>query len=239
MRGIENKKPEFSILLVRPLKLTETNTLFSQLSLNHYYVRNDERITINIGAGYRKVFEGNYILGGNIFFDADDEDNTRSSIGLELKSSAFEAYANYYFAISGANKVGSNTERVLDGYDLHALGQLPFLPWAKIHYRYFDWDAEKYSQDTDGTDLSLEMLITKNILLEVGYTDNNISSADGFGSVRFMYPGKAGVSMFDEFISEEAFVSAPVNYLLLSKVERQNRIILETVSEGVVIGRLD
>ena len=239
MRGIENKKPEFSILLVRPLKLTETNTLFSQLSLNHYYVRNDERITINIGAGYRKVFEGNYILGGNIFFDADDEDNTRSSVGLELKSSAFEAYANYYFAISGANKVGSNTERVLDGYDLHALGQLPFLPWAKIHYRYFDWDAEKYSQDTDGTDLSLEMLITKNILLEVGYTDNNISSADGFGSVRFMYPGKAGVSMFDELISEEAFVSAPVNYLLLSKVERQNRIILETVSEGVVIGRLD
>ena len=66
------------------------------------------------------IFLGEYI------FDADDEDNTRSSIGLELKSSAFEAYANYYFAISGANKVGSNTERVLDGYDLHALGQYLF-----------------------------------------------------------------------------------------------------------------
>ena len=39
MRGIENKKPEFSILLVRPIKLTETKALFSQLSLNHYYVR--------------------------------------------------------------------------------------------------------------------------------------------------------------------------------------------------------
>ena len=239
MRGIENKKPEFSVLLVRPLKLTETNALFSQLSLNHYYVRNDERIAINIGVGYRKVFDGNYIIGGNVFLDADDEDNTRSSFGLELKSNAFEAYVNYYLALSSANKVGTNTERVLDGYDFHALGQIPFFPWAKIHYSYFDWDAEKYSQDTDGTDLSLEMLITKNILLEVGYTDNNISSADSFGSVRFIYPGKAGVSMFDEFISEEAFVTAPVNYLLLSKVERQNRIILETVSQGVVIGRLD
>ena len=239
MRGIENKKPEFSVLLVRPLKLTETNALFSQLSLNHYYVRNDERITINIGVGYRKVFDGNYIIGGNVFLDADDEDNTRSSFGLELKSNAFEAYVNYYLALSSANKVGTNTERVLDGYDFHALGQIPFFPWAKIHYSYFDWDAEKYSQDTDGTDLSLEMLITKNILLEVGYTDNNISSADSFGSVRLIYPGKAGVSMFDEFISEEAFVTAPVNYLLLSKVERQNRIILETVSQGVVIGRLD
>ena len=58
MRGIENKKPEFSILIVRPLRLTETNALFSQLSLNHYYVRSDERITINIGAGYRKAFDG-------------------------------------------------------------------------------------------------------------------------------------------------------------------------------------
>ena len=67
MRGIENKKPEFSILLVRPLRLTETNAFFSQLSVNHYYVRSDERITINIGAGYRKVFDGNYILGGIYF----------------------------------------------------------------------------------------------------------------------------------------------------------------------------
>ena len=84
------------------------------------------------------------------------------------------------------------------------------------------------------------MLLYNDLSLDRAFEQhNNISSADGFGSVRFIYPGKAGVSMFDEFISEEAFVTAPVNYLLLSKVERQNRIILETVSQGVVIGRLD
>ena len=40
------------------------------------------------------------------------------------------------------------------------------------------------------------MLITQNILVEVGYSDNNFRSADGFGSVRFIY--KEGISAFDE-----------------------------------------
>ena len=237
--GIENKKPEISILLVRPFFLTQEDTLFSQISFNHYYVRNDERVAINLGIGYRKIFNNNFILGGNIFFDADDEDNTRSSIGLELKSNSFEAYINYYAALSGATKVGVNIERVLDGYDAHAIGQVPFLPWAKIHYRYFDWDAEKYTTDTDGHDLSLEMLITKNILLEVGYSDNNISSADGFGAIKLVFPGEEGVSAFEKLFTNYAFPSGAVNHLLLTKVERQNRMKIETVSEGVVIGRLD
>jgi hypothetical protein len=75
--------------------------------------------------------------------------------------------------------------------------------------------------------------------LEVGYTDTNATSADGFGSVRFVYPGQEGVSAFDEFISKNTFAYGNVNHLLLSKVERQNRIRIETVSEGVVIRRLD
>ena len=239
VRGIENKKPEYSILLVRPFSLSEEHSFFSQIQLNHYYIRNDGRVAINLGLGYRKIFNDNYILGVNAFLDADDEDNTRSSIGLEIKSNAFEAYANYYTSISSSTKVGANTERVLDGYDIHALGQVPFLPWAKIHYTYFDWEADKLSTDTDGSELSLEMLITKNIMLEVGYSDDNFTSEDGFGSITFIYPGSDGTSAFDEFISEVAFASGAVNHLLLSKVERDNKMKIETESEGVVIGRLD
>ena len=54
-----------------------------------------------------------------------------------------------------------------------------------------------------------------------------------------MYPGREGVSAFDKFISESAFASGAVNHLLLSKVERDNKIKIETTSSGVVIGRLD
>ena len=49
------------------------------MQLNHYYIRNDGRVAINLGIGYRKIFNDNYILGVNVFLDADDEDNTRSS----------------------------------------------------------------------------------------------------------------------------------------------------------------
>ena len=238
-KGVEAKERELSILLVRPFAVSSEDAFFSQIQLNNYYVRNNARFAINIGLGYRKILNDNYLIGANIFLDADDEDNTRSSIGAELKSNTFEAYINYYMSISSSAKVGVNTERVLDGYDFHAIGQVPFVPWAKIHYAYFDWDAEKYSTDTDGTDLSLEMLITKNILLEVGYRDTNATSADGFGSIRFIYPGQEGVSALDEFISVNTFTYGNVEHLLLSKVERQNRIRIETVSEGVVIRRLD
>jgi|TARA_B110000259_G_C13995273_1_gene394152 hypothetical protein len=239
VRGMEEKRPEYSILLVRPFSVSDTHSFFSQMQLNHYYIRDDGRVAINLGFGYRQIFNNNYILGANIFVDADDEDNTRSSLGLELKTNAFQAYANYYSAISGSNTVGANIERVLDGYDIHAVGQIPFLPWANIHYTYFDWDAEKLLTDTDGSEVSLEMQITKNLLVEVGYSDNNFRSSDGFGSVRFVYPGREGVSAFDKFISESAFASGTVNHLLLSKVERDNKIKIETTSEGVVIGRLD
>lgn len=239
IKGLENKKPEFSIMLLRPFLISNEKSLFSQFQLNHHYVRNKERISINLGIGYRKVFNDNYLLGGNIFIDVDEEDNTRSSFGLELKTNAFEVNANYYSSISSSTKVGVNTERVLDGYDIHAIGQVPYFPWAKIHYTYFDWDAEKYTTDTDGHDLFLEMLITRNILLEIGYNDNNIRSADSYGSLRFIFPGRAGYSAFDNFIAGQAFASGTVSHLLLSKVERQNLINIETVSEGVVIGRLD
>jgi hypothetical protein len=40
-------------------------------------------------------------------------------------------------------------------------------------------------------------------------------------------------------ISQNAFASGSVNHLLLSKVERDNKMKIETESEGVVIGRLD
>ena len=53
-------------------------------------------------------------------------------------------FCKLLFSISSSTKVGVNTERVLDGYDFHTWSR-PFLPWAKIHYTYFDWDADKLS----------------------------------------------------------------------------------------------
>ena len=88
--GLEDKRPEFSIMLLRPIKEYEESVFFTQLQLNHYYVINDERFALNMGLGYRKLLDdNNYFIGANIFFDVDDEENTRGSIGLELRSILF------------------------------------------------------------------------------------------------------------------------------------------------------
>ena len=51
------------------------------------------------------------MTGMNVFLDYDEKGNARTSVGLELRASAFEAVANYYKAFSGGQKVGDFTER--------------------------------------------------------------------------------------------------------------------------------
>ena len=63
VKGLENKKPEYSVMMVRPFSLSTEHSFFSQMQLNHYYIRNDGRVAINLGIGYRKIFNDNYILG--------------------------------------------------------------------------------------------------------------------------------------------------------------------------------
>ena len=77
--GLADKRPEFSIRLLRPIEEYEESVFFSQLQLNHYYVINDERFALNMGLGYRKLLDdNNYFIGANIFFDVDDEEKVVS-----------------------------------------------------------------------------------------------------------------------------------------------------------------
>ena len=240
IKTMQNKKPEVSIMLVRPLIMSPMDAFFSQVQFNHYYVTTETRFALNLGLGYRKLSaDKNYLLGMNVFLDMDEEDNARASLGLELKSSAFSAYANFYEGLSGGQKIRANTERVLDGLDVHLLGQVPYLPWADIHYKYFEWDAEKNARSTYGHTLSLEMLLHPSIILEVGYEDNNFTAAEEFASLRYVYPPIEGAAATDVFVSDIAFEEGDVSDLLLSKVERTNKIMVETESAGMVIGRLD
>ena len=83
------------------------------------------------------------------------------------------------------------------------------------------------------------MLIHSSLMVEVGYEDNRFDAPEDFVKVTLFYPGKGGPTAFDEFISETAFMQGNISNELLSKVERTNRIMVETESAGVVIGRLD
>ena len=238
----EDYKPEFSIVTVRPIsKHHSVDATFIQLQLNEQKIRGKGRLSTNIGIGYRKLSENkDSITGANVFLDYDEEGNARASIGLELKSSSFDVLANYYAAISGGQTVGAYTERTLDGVEITAVGQVPYLPWANLVATHYEWEAEKNSKDSKGDKISLEMQLTPNLVAEVGYDDNNISGTSNFAKIMFVYPARETTpTASTDFLSEKPFVQGDMSLDLLSIVRRSNKQAIESEGTGVVITRLN
>ena len=235
----EDYHPEFSIVTVRPISKHHSNdATFIQLQLNEQKIRGDGRLSTNIGIGYRKLSDSkDSITGANVFVDYDEEGNTRASVGLELRSSSFELLANYYQAISDGKTVGSFTERTLDGTEISAVGQVPYLPWANVVASHYEWEANKNSKDSKGDKISLEMTLTPNFIAEVGYDDNNISGTNNFAKVMFVYPARETPTASTDFVSDSAFVKIDMSSELLSIVRRSNKQIIESEGTGVVMAR--
>ena len=231
--------PSFSIMTVRPLAIhPEVDAWFVQLQLNETKVRASGRYSINTGVGYRKLSSNkNSFTGGNVFIDWDEKGNARTSVGFELRSSAFEAIANYYKAISGGKTVGDFTERPLDGIELSLVGEAPYLPWANIIANHYEWRADKNSKDSKGDKLSLELTLTPSFIIEAGADDNNISGGTNFIKAYFVFPARERVAASNNFIGETAFSHSDMSGELLSKVRRTNKIVIESEGTGVVISR--
>ena len=235
----EDYHPEFSIVTVRPVSKHHTNeATFIQIQLNEQKIRGSGRLSTNVGIGYRKLSDNkDSITGANVFIDYDEEGNARASIGLELRSSSFELLANYYQAISDGKTVSSFTERTLDGTEISAVGQVPYLPWASVIATHYEWQANKNSKDSKGDKIGLEMTLTPNFVAELGYDDNNISGTNNFAKVMFVYPARETPTASTDFISDTAFVQIDMSSELLSIVRRSNKQIIESEGTGVVMAR--
>ena len=235
----EDYKPEFSIMTVRSISHHPgVDAIFVQLQLNDTKIRGNNRLSINTGIGYRKLSDSkSSFAGSNIFIDYDEEGNSRASIGLELRASSFEALANYYQAISGGKKVGNFTERALDGTEISLIGQLPYIPWASIVANTYEWKANKNSKNSKGDKISLELLLTPNLIVDLGYDNNNIAGTSNFAKVMFVYPPRKKASATTDLISKTPFVKIDMSDQLLTKVRRTNKIVVESENSGFVMAR--
>ena len=235
----EDYKPEYSIMTVKPIAIhPSVDVVFVQLQINDTKIRGDNRFTINSGIGYRKLSnDKSSFAGSNIFIDYDEEGNSRASIGLELRASSFEALANYYQAVSGGKKVGNFTERALDGTEISLIGQLPYLPWASVVANTYEWKANKNSKNSKGDKISLELLLTPSLIIDLGYDNNNIDGTSNFAKVMFVYPPRKKASATTDFISETPFVKIDMSDQLLTKVRRTNKIVVESENSGFVMAR--
>tara|TARA_Y100001936_G_C15888687_1_gene566775 strand:+ start:18 stop:908 length:891 start_codon:yes stop_codon:yes gene_type:complete len=235
----EDYKPEYSIMKIVPLAAHPgVDAWFVQLQLNSHNIRGKSRTSINSGIGYRNLSENKkYLVGVNVFFDYDEEENSRGSVGLELRSSVFEAIANYYETISDPTTVGSFTERSLTGYDLTLVGEVPYLPWANVVGNFYVWEAEKNAEDTEGSKISLEMTVTPTIILEGGFNDNNNMDRVSFFKAYFVYPPRERVAATNKLIGDSAFSSGDMSGELLSKIKRTNKQVIESEGSGVVMAK--
>ena len=235
----EDYKPEFSIMSVRPLAIhPEVDAWFVQMQLNEQKIRGKGRLSTNVGVGYRKLSDSKTSMTGmNVFLDYDEKGNARTSVGLELRASAFEAIVNYYRALSSGKTVGDFTERTLDGMEISIVGEVPYLPWANIVVNKYEWEKNRNSKDSKGEKYSLELALTPSFIVEGGFDDNNISGNSNFVKAYFVFPPRERVAASTNLIGETAFSAGDMSGELLSRVRRTNKIVIESEGTGLIIAR--
>jgi hypothetical protein len=218
----ERNKPQFKILTVQPLAEQENNITFFQGSA----IRSDgDRETVNLGLGHRIFLNDDLtMLGINGFYDHElDYDHKRTSIGAELRTSAYEFNTNSYFAGSNS-RTGKNNiaEESLDGFDFEAGGHLPYIPNWKVFTKHFDFEVPG-GNDFEGLEYSTEIYVPgKGFKLVAGHKDYDNHNDNWFFEISF---NLGAVNSNSKFVRDTAYSLTSMKDKKLDKVRRENLII--------------
>ena len=184
----DNSKPQFRIISLFELMGNDTSATLTQLSFSTF----DDRETINAGLVYRSFNTNKTLMyGANLFYDQQlHTGHQRFSYGLELKSSVYDFNFNLYDATSSIHHVHAVPEVAADGYDAELGLIVPYLPWAKIYYKRYQWTNETLNIK-NGENLSLYMEPTSRLSLEAGMTNNStLSSKKTFVKLNYILTDK-------------------------------------------------
>jgi len=218
----ERNKPQFKILTVQPLAEQDNNITFFQGSA----IRSDgDRETVNLGLGHRIFLNDDLtMLGINGFYDHElDYDHKRTSIGAELRTSAYEFNTNSYFAGSNS-RTGKNNiaEESLDGFDFEAGGHLPYIPNWKVFAKHFDFEVPG-GNDFEGLEYSTEIYVPgKGFKLVAGHKDYDNHNDNWFFEISF---NLGAVNSNSKFVRDTAYSLTSMKDKKLDKVRRENLII--------------
>lgn len=220
-------KPEFELGALRAYdEKTPNSFFFSQLGLNTY----DSRKTLNLGVGYRLLNDGETWMGGvNVFYDHEfPDDHQRSSLGLELLSSALKLRGNLYNAISDFKADRSGTDSsALDGHDLDLEVALPYLPGASLAYNVFTWEGANGASDLEGEKYSLGGRLSDNLSISASHTDYDDPNKKDIDRIQLSYQWIFGEenhapTLFD--VSSQAYQLSKLETEKYALVKRENRI---------------
>ena len=232
----EDDDVELEILKFKELDSSDGKNSFSQISLHTQEVNDDTRFILNLGYGQRYISsDKSMITGMNAFIDYDTEGHARTSLGVEAKAPILELTGNYYFGLSGVEKIDGTNEKVLDGYELNLSSQLPFMPWTRINVQNYDFEKDKASENTGGNLVSLEMNLSPSIQFEASRNFIDTSGVEDENSFKIMYynPPRNKTSLQDGFLSASAFEKGDVEAKMKDKVRRRNAMTIEV--QGAVV----
>jgi adhesin/invasin len=233
----KNSEVTSGILVVAPLSDKEDiqNTIFTQLSA--FYV--DSRTTLNAGLGYRRLeFDNTLMLGVNAFYDHEfPYDHGRFSIGFEARTTVGEVNANIYIANTEWRKgEDGNQERALDGWDVEAGLPLPYMNWATVFLKRYEWDAYDGVADAKGNDVQLRAYIPviPGLEIQAGRTFKDSLSDENYMSLTYNVTeafSKRDKPLEQNWISNTAYKLASMESRRYEKVRREN-IIVKQIGGG-------
>jgi hypothetical protein len=234
-------KPSFEILVVAPLSDEEDifNTYFTQIGASY----TDNRTTLNLGLGYRRLSENKYILMGvNAFFDQEIQyAHSRASLGAEYRTTVGEINANYYKATTGW-QAGKDDflERALDGYDIEAGIPLPYMNWATLFAKHSRWDSEIIgSKDLNVNEVQLRAQIPSfsGLEVEAGRKFNSGAASNNENYITVSYnlvEAFVDKPKKNVWINNYAYKLESMEDRRYEKVRRENKIIKQKKKSGSI-----
>ncbi len=223
-RTREDSKPTFRAISLFEIAGNDFNKILSQLSYSTF----DDDETLNAGLVYRMMnSDMTVIYGLNIFYDHQfNTGHARTGLGFEMKSSVYDVNINLYDAQTEIHHVNGAPEVAAGGYDAEIGAQVPYLPWAKVYYKAYQWNNETLNIK-DGENISLYMEPTPRLSVELGMQDDSTMSSNAFLKLNYILccnERRMGPTIFT--VSNSAFNYGKIDsQRMYEKVRRENNII--------------
>ena len=201
--------------------------LLNQINLNRY----DERTTLNIGLGYRRLNQDEtWMTGINAFYDHEfRDDHKRNGVGFEVVSSVLESRVNIYNGTTGYIEDKSGTDsKALDARDMGFTVALPYMPGLKFGMNAFAWKGVDGMKDKKGRKYTLGGKLSDNLSLSYIRTDYKEAATKDTDSIALNYTWNFGQAntqpkLFE--FSSSAYELTKLGDERYALVQRENRIV--------------
>jgi hypothetical protein len=225
-----------SVSTVQPIYMNDVGAVFAQgrANLQHRFGESLWRTTLNLGVGYRQLFNNDtMMLGGNLFYDVEmPRGHHRIGFGADLRASFAELNANYYLPRSKVvfldTSTTSITERAREGWDLEAGLNLPYMPWAKVYAKRYHWKGYA-GADMNGHGFSVQVAPLRYLQVEVGLKNDNIENKTSFIKLGMSYNFASPMDYNNKIFADVPYEMTSMREHRLDQVRRENTIIVERV----------